>query len=154
MWARLKFVLAVVLSLFVLNLSAAAWADDSSTSGAGTSSGTGSNTLAKTSSSGTAKSFVENLPGRLASFAVATAVGTPIALTRCTHRELIKQTKEAYTLGGMPKPMGWVTAALFGVPSGVLCGVWYGLSDGVADSWVGSEQPFSKDSFSLDKLEW
>ena len=100
-----------------------------------------------------AKSFVAHLPQRLASFAVGTAVGTPIALVRCTRRELARQTKEAYTLGGVPKPLGYVSAAVFGVPSGVLCGAWYGTADGVADSWVYSKDSlFSKDTFSLEKL--
>ena len=102
-----------------------------------------------------AKSFIGNLPKRLVSFTVGTAVGTPIAVARCTHRELIKQTKEAYTLGGVPKPLGYVSAAFFGIPSGFLSGAWSGVTNGVSDSWVGSkDEPFGKESFSLDKLEF
>ena len=53
---------------------------------------------------GGVKSFVGHLSQRLLSFAVGTAVGIPIALARCTKRELVKQTKEAYSLGGVLKP--------------------------------------------------
>jgi hypothetical protein len=92
------------------------------------------------------KSFVVHLPQRLA----------PIALVRCTKRELVKQTKDAYQLGGVrPKQLGYVSAAFFGVPSGILSGAFCGLSDGLADSWINSKDaPFGKESFSLDKLEF
>jgi hypothetical protein len=101
-----------------------------------------------------AKSFAGHLPQSLASVAVGTLVGTPIALVRCTKRELVKQTKECYTLGGVPKPLGYVTAAFFGIPSGILCGAWYGVPDGLADACVNSDEPFGKASFSLEELEW
>lgn len=146
---RLSLFLVLILGLYS---SPSAWAEDNNASSS--SSGSSASSSSSSSSAGSTTSFVQNFPQRLASFAVGTAVGTPIAVTRCTQRELIKQTKEAYKLGGVPKPFGWVTAAFFGLPSGVVCGIWYGVSDGVADSWVGSKKPFSKDAFSLDKLEW
>ncbi len=102
-----------------------------------------------------AKSFVVHLPQRIAAFTIGTAIGTPIALVRCTGRELVRQPKEAYKLGGVPKPLGYVSAAFFGIPSGFLCGAGYGVSDGVADSWLAAKDaPFSKASFSLDKLAY
>ena len=102
------------------------------------------------------KSFVVHLPQRLAAFTAGTAIGTPIALVRCTKRELVKQTKDAYQLGGVrPKQLGYVSAAFFGIPSGILSGAFCGVSDGVADSWINSKDaPFGKESFSLDKLEY
>lgn len=99
------------------------------------------------------KSFIGHFPKSLLSFAAGTAIGTPIALVRCTKRELVKQTKEAYSLGGVSKPLGWITAGFFGLSSGVLFGVGLGISDGLADSWVNSgDAPFSGKSFSLDDL--
>jgi len=102
------------------------------------------------------KPFIERLPQRLASFTVGTAIGTPIALVRCTKREVIKQTKDAYKLGGVhPSQLGYLPAAFFGIPSGIFCGVCCGVSDGLADSWVNSKDaPFGKETFSLDKLEF
>jgi hypothetical protein len=85
--------------------------------------------------------------------AVGTLIGAPIALARCTKRELVRQTKEAYTLGGVPKPLGYLTAGAFGIPSGILCGAWYGAADAVADSVANSgDEPLSKAVISLDKL--
>ena len=143
--------LAFVLACFT---TASVWADsgNSTQSGADPTSSASSQKQKSNSSSGA--SGLDYLPARMASFVVGSAVGTPISFVRCMHRELIKQTKEAYTLGGMPPPLGWVTAGLFGIPSGVLCGVWYGSTDGVIDGWVGSKEPFSKQAFSLDKLEY
>lgn len=101
------------------------------------------------------KSFVTHLPRRLAAFTVGTAVGTPVAIARCTHREVIKQTKVAFDLGDMPKPFGYVTAGFFGIPSGILFGVGCGSADGLADSWINAKDaPYSKDSFSLAKLKF
>jgi hypothetical protein len=102
-----------------------------------------------------AKSYIEHIPQRIAGCAIGTLVGTPIALVRCTKRELVKQTKEAYTLGGMPKPLGYITSGFFGVPSGIMCGVWYGTFDGAIDGYVNSKDTmFNKGTFSLDKLEY
>jgi ABC-type nitrate/sulfonate/bicarbonate transport system permease component len=99
------------------------------------------------------KSFPIHLSQRLVSLAVGTAIGTPVALIRCTRREIARQTKEAYTLGGVPKPLGYVSAVFFGVPSGVLSAAWYGTADGIVDSWINSkDEPYSKSSFSLKKL--
>lgn len=101
-----------------------------------------------------AKSFAGNLPQRIASFAAGAAIGTPIALVRCTKREVVKQTKVAFNLGGVrPKPLGYFSAAFFGIPSGIMSGAICGLSDGVLDSVRGAkDEPFGKESFSLDKL--
>jgi hypothetical protein len=98
--------------------------------------------------------FIIHLPQRVASSVAGFAIGTPIALVRCTKRELIKETKEAYTLGGVrPKVLAYATAAFFGIPSGAMSGIWYGAIDGTADGWVYSkDKPFSKATFSLDKL--
>jgi cyanate permease len=94
-----------------------------------------------------------SLPKRLFAFTLGTAIGTPIAIARCTHREIVKRTKEAYELGGMPKPIGYATAAFFGVPSGIAFGAGVGAADGVVDSWTNSEaEPVNKGSISLDKL--
>ena len=100
------------------------------------------------------KSFVANLPKRLVAFTVGAAIGTPIAVVRSTHKELIKQTKVAYDLGGVrPKPLAYASAAFFGIPSGIVSGAWTGVTNGVSDSWVNSKDaPFSKESFSLDKM--
>jgi hypothetical protein len=102
------------------------------------------------------KPFIESLPKRLASFTVGTAIGTPIALVRCTKREVVKQTKEAYKLGGVhPSQLGYLPAGFFGIPSGIIFGVFCGVTDGLADSWVNSKDaPFGKESFSLEKLEY
>jgi hypothetical protein len=100
-----------------------------------------------------AQSVVVHLPQRVLAFTIGAAVGTPVALVRCTRRELIKQTKEAFNLGGVPKPFGYITAGAFGIPSGVLYGAGYGTADGVADSLLNAKDaPYSKDSFSLEKL--
>ena len=99
-----------------------------------------------------AGSFLRHLPQRTAGIVVGTLVGTPIALARCTKRELVAQTKLCYDLGGVPKPIGYITAGAFGIPSGIMCGAWYGAADGVADSVVNSKEPFGKASLSLDKL--
>jgi hypothetical protein len=103
-----------------------------------------------------AKSFVANLPKRIVSFTVGAAIGTPIAVVRSTHKELKKQTKVAYDLGGVrPKPLAYASAAFFGIPSGFASGAWTGVFNGVSDSWVNAkEAPFSKGSFSLDKMEF
>ena len=101
------------------------------------------------------KSFLVHFPQRLVSFTVGTAIGTPIAVIRCTGRELVRQPQEALKLGGVPKPLGYLSAAFFGIPSGLLCGAGYGVSDGFADSWLAAKDaPFSKASFSLDKLAY
>jgi hypothetical protein len=100
--------------------------------------------------------FMAHLPQRLVGSAVGFAVGTPIALVRCTKRELIKETKEAYTLGAVrPKVLAYATAVFFGVPSGAMSGIWYGAINGTADGWAYSkDKPFTKGTFSLDKLEY
>jgi hypothetical protein len=100
------------------------------------------------------KSFLWG-PKRILAFATGAVVGTPIAVVRSTHKQLVYQTKEAYRLGGLYPPFGWVTAGAFGIPSGVLCGVGYGLGDGVMDSLDNvKDAPFSRASFSMEKLEW
>jgi hypothetical protein len=128
--ARLSLMLALVLGLYI-SISLPARADGT-------------------------KSFIGHLPQRLAAFTAGTAIGTPIAVVRCTKRELVKQTKDAYKLGGVrPKALGYVSAAFFGIPSGLLSGAVCGVSDGVADSWASSkDEPFGRKSFSLDKLEY
>jgi hypothetical protein len=94
-----------------------------------------------------------HLPKRLVAFTVGATFGTPLALIRCTKREVISQTKVAYTLGDAPKPLHYLTAVFFGVPSGVMYGAFWGTANGVADSWVNSDDTaFSKSSFSLEKL--
>ncbi|MBU6454905.1 MAG: hypothetical protein KGS72_24260 [Cyanobacteria bacterium REEB67] len=98
--------------------------------------------------------FIVHLPQKLVGSVAGFVVGTPIAMVRCTKRELIKETKEAHTLGGVrPKVLSYATSAFFGIPSGAMSGVWYGVIDGTADGWVNSgDKPFSKATFSLDKL--
>jgi hypothetical protein len=115
-----------------------------------------STTVQKTSQSSTQnKSPITHIPITLASFVVCTFVGTPIAWVRCTHTEIKKRTKEAYDLGGVrPKPLAYLSAGFFGIPSGLVSGIWSGALNGVSDSWRNSKDaPFSKDSFSLEKLE-
>ena len=108
---------------------------------------------AKTSASAAPhKEFWTHLPKRLVFCVVGTAVGTPIAVVRCTKREIKRRTKEAYDLGGVPKPLGYLSAGLFGIPSGLFCGPIIGAGDAVADSLT--NDPFSKGSFSLEKLEF
>jgi hypothetical protein len=142
--------LLIVLLLGLMPCSLSAQAD---TSSATTPPANPSTQGQKTSQS--TKSFVAHLPVRLVSFAVGTAVGTPIAWVRCTHTEIVKRTKEAYNLGGVrPKPLAYLSAGCLGLPSGILSGAWSGAFNGVADSWVNSKDaPFSKDTFSLEKLE-
>lgn len=102
-----------------------------------------------------AQSTAVALPKRLFSFTIGTAVGTPIAIARCTHREVIKRTKEAYQLGGCPKPIGYVTAGFFGIPSGIFFGAGVGAADGVVDSWTHSkDEPLNKSSLSLEELKF
>jgi hypothetical protein len=104
---------------------------------------------------GSTKSSFFRGPKKLLAFATGAVVGAPIALVRSTRKQLVYQTKEAYTLGGLYPPLGWATAGFFGVPSGILCGVGYGLGDAVVDSYVNAnDAPFSKASFSLEKMEW
>lgn len=96
---------------------------------------------------------LSNLPKKLFVATVGTAVGTPIAVVRCTHREVIKRTKEAYQLGNVPKPVGYVTAGMFGIPSGILFGLGVGAADGVVDGIKhSSDEPLNKGSVSLDEL--
>lgn len=101
------------------------------------------------------KSFVTHVPLTMLSFVVGTAIGTPIALVRCTRIEVKKRTKEAYDLGGVrPKPLAYLSAGFFGIPSGILSGAWSGALNGVSDSLKNSKEvPFSRDCFSLEKLE-
>lgn len=110
---------------------------------------------ANNSSSKSSGNFVTHIPITLASFVVGTAIGTPIAMVRCTHIELKKRTKEAKDLGGVrPKPLAYLSAGVFGIPSGILSGVWSGTFNGISDSWRNSKDaPFSKETFSLDTLE-
>lgn len=146
--SRLPLLLALVLGLIFSSMSAQA-----DTSPATSSPADPSTKSPKTTQ--TTRSFVTHLPIRLVSFAVGTAVGTPIAWVRCTHTEIVKRTKEAYDLGGVrPKPLAYLSAGCLGIPSGILSGAWSGAFNGVADSWVNSkEAPFRKDTFSLEKLE-
>jgi hypothetical protein len=148
---RLSLSLALVLGLMHCSLSAQAESLPTTPPAAEPST-----TVQKTSQSSTQnKSPITHIPITLASFVVGTFVGTPIALVRCTHTELKKRTKEAYDLGGVrPKPLAYLSAGFFGIPSGLLSGVWSGALNGVSDSWRNSKDaPFSKDSFSLEKLE-
>ncbi len=99
------------------------------------------------------KSSAAHLPLRLVVFTAGAAIGFPIAWVRCTQKELVRQTKTAYQLGGVPKPLGYLSAGFFGIPSGILSGGWSGAFNGLADSWVGSKDgEFSKENISLDKL--
>ena len=98
-------------------------------------------------------SAVLSVPKRIIVVAVGSTVGFPIALVRCTKRELINRTKEAYELGGVPRPIGYITAGFFGVPSGLICGGIIGTADSIADSVKNSGgEPFNKASLSLDEL--
>jgi hypothetical protein len=99
------------------------------------------------------KTSLSSLPKKIIVIGVGTTVGTPIALARCTKREVAKRTKECFDLGGVPKPLGYVTAGFFGIPSGIFFGAGCGAFDGVLDSVVNSgDEPLNKGSLSLDKL--
>jgi ABC-type nitrate/sulfonate/bicarbonate transport system permease component len=111
--------------------------------------------LASPANADPVQSAIAQVPARAVGTVLGAAIGTPIALVRCTKRELVKQTKECFTLGGVPKPLGYVTAAAFGIPSGIICGAWYGAADGIADGVANSkDSPFNKGVFSLDKLSF
>jgi len=108
---------------------------------------------ASPSSAKGALSGLAKLPKKLLVVTVGTAVGTPVALVRCTKREVVNKTKEAFDLGGVPKPLGYLTAGFFGIPSGILSGAATGALDGVLDSVANSsDEPFNKGSVSMDKL--
>jgi hypothetical protein len=99
------------------------------------------------------KTSLGSIPKRILVVTVGATVGTPVALARCTKREVVKRTKECYSLGGVPKPLGYVTAGAFGIPSGIFFGAGVGAVDGVLDSVVNSgDEPLNKGSLSLDKL--
>ena len=97
------------------------------------------------------KSAIGKLPKRLFVITVGTAVGTPVALVRCTRREVVNKTKEAYDLGGVPKPLGYLSAGFFGIPSGILSGAVVGTADGVLDS-VSNSKDLDRSAISLEKL--
>ncbi len=88
------------------------------------------------------------VPSRLASFAVGTVVGIPIAMFRHSKEESVNATKDL--VGDTDNKFIIAPAGLLGVPAGVLSGTMQGIVLGIKNAWTGSgDEPFSRESFSL-----
>ncbi len=141
----LSYATLLLVLVFMMNVAMPAWAEgDNSASSASSTKGTSSTTGVK--------SLIVHLPQSLASIVVGAAVGMPVALFRCTHRDFVRAINDASTIGGVPKPLGNITAALFGIPSGFLSSGWDTVINGMGDSIANADKPFSKDCFSLGKM--
>jgi len=89
--------------------------------------------------------FLVRLPIRIPAAAVATVVGTPIAVVRKVKEEIRDTVK-----GGIDHPIV-LLPALASLPFATLGGFWDGMAAGPYDACAYSNKPFSKESFSLGK---
>jgi hypothetical protein len=96
------------------------------------------------------KKAVCELPLSASSIAVATAVGTPIAITRKTSNQYMGCLKEFKKDSNSYKFWGTLCSAPVAVISGSIKGTISGAHNAVHYS---ISRPFGKDAFSLGKLE-
>lgn len=88
--------------------------------------------------------FLLWLPVRAPAAAVATVVGTPIAIFRKECEEIAQTVK-----GGINHPMVLLPALTLGVPSAAIGAFFDGLCAGPYDACANGKHPFSKEAFSL-----
>ena len=150
------FILALL--CICINMLAPAFAEDEKssapvTSGSGTPSATsGTDAQAGTSAGAKDKHGLDFRPQRLAAFVAGVMVGTPVAIVRKSIICTVSDTKEL--VGESRNPIFLVPAGMLAAPWGLFSGGAEGIYAGIADSWVNSsENPFSKESFSLGKMK-
>ncbi len=95
------------------------------------------------------------MPTRLASFTAGVAVGTPIAILRRTHMEILQGEKDF--IGDYDtwwkKAVFVFPGLLMAVPFGGVSGGLGGCMYSVKNAWAGSrDEPFGKESFSLGDI--
>ncbi|MBY0357193.1 MAG: hypothetical protein K2W82_04260 [Candidatus Obscuribacterales bacterium] len=90
------------------------------------------------------------LPTRVASFLTGVTFGVPVAIVRKTGDEIAEGTKDL--LGDTNNWFLMVPAGILTVPFGCVSGTAGGVLHGVKNAWVNSDEPFSKDSFSLGDM--
>ncbi len=96
--------------------------------------------------------FLSKIPTNVPALVVGWVVGTPVALTRMSKREIITATREL--VGDTDNPLILGAAGILGVPAGLMSGGIYGLWAGAADSWVNADDnPYSRDAFSLGEMK-
>ncbi len=93
------------------------------------------------------------LPEATVAFTAGVLVGMPIAIFRRCKAEGINATKELCGEGANPVIFG--ACAMIGIPGGCLTGVCTGTADAIVNSARNcTDEPFSKDSFSLGELKY
>lgn len=93
---------------------------------------------------------ISKVPVSAASMAASTTIGTPIAIVRKTSCEYVGCVKEFKKDSNTYKFWGAAYSAPVAVVSGLIKGTVYGAKNAIRYS---VNKPFSKDAFSLAKLE-
>ena len=136
-----RTIASLALAMLLLGNTAASAADDPKATPA---------PAAKTSSSA-GSDGIGKYPARALSFILGAAVGIPVAIVKKTPGEVMTATKDL--VGETDNPFILVPAGIvFGVPAGLLSGTLLGTFVGAKNALF-SDEPFSKESFSLDDLD-
>jgi hypothetical protein len=141
-----RTIASLTLAMLLLGNSPA-WAEDAKTTAAPAEK----KSTEKKSSSGGSDGGIGKYPARAVSFILGAAVGIPVAIVRKTPGEVVTATKDL--VGETDNPFILVPAGMvFGVPAGLLSGTLLGTFVGAKNALF-SDEPFSKESFSLDDLD-